>query len=63
MGGGEEGFGRLQLLSQLGLSIIGVLKGLFGSMTGSFFPQLKIDRQLIEQFSPWIVLLALQPIV
>jgi hypothetical protein len=37
MGGGERGFGRLELLSQLGLSIIRVLKGLLGSMMGNFF--------------------------
>jgi hypothetical protein len=37
MGGGEGVFGRLQLLSQPGLSIIRILKGLFGNMTDSFF--------------------------
>jgi hypothetical protein len=37
MGSGEGGFAGLQLLSQLGLSIIGILKGLFGNVSGGFF--------------------------
>jgi hypothetical protein len=47
MGGGERGFGRLQLLSQLGFSINGVLKGLLGSMTGSF--SLAKDRSTTDR--------------
>jgi hypothetical protein len=37
MGSGEGGFGGLQLSSQLGLGTIGILKGLFGSMSSNFF--------------------------
>jgi hypothetical protein len=37
MGSGEEGLGGFQLLSQLSLSIIGTMKGLFGDLPSNLF--------------------------
>jgi hypothetical protein len=57
MGSGEGGFGGLQLLSQIGVSVIGTLKGLFGNMLSNFF----FGKRPIRQLSLWTMCPVLLP--
>jgi hypothetical protein len=57
MGSGEGGFAGLQLLSQIGVSVIGTLKGLFGNMLNNFF----FGKRPIGQLSLWTMCPVLLP--